>query len=105
MLKIYLSVPYTGMEEESFQKVTLKAAELISQGHVVFSPISHTHHMGKMLSLPVTWDFWRIQDEAFVTWADEIWVYCLDGWDSSVGVAAEMDLARRQGKQIRFIRE
>lgn len=103
MKKIYLSVPYTGMEEESFQKVSLKAAELISQGLIVFSPISHTHHIGKMMSLPVTWDFWKAQDEAFVTWADEIWVLCLDGWKQSVGVAAEVDLASSLGKPVKYI--
>jgi hypothetical protein len=102
-LKVYLSVPYTGMEEESFRQVTSKAAELVSQGLIVFSPISHTHHMGKMKSLPVTWDFWKVQDEAFITWADELWVFCIDGWKRSVGVAAEMDLARKLGKPVKFV--
>lgn len=104
-MKIYLSVPYTGMEDESFEKVSSKAAELMRQRHIVFSPINHTHHMGKLFNLPGDWQFWKEQDEAFIPWCDELWVLCLDGWEKSVGVRAEMDLAISLGKEIRFIGE
>ena len=42
-MKIYLAIPYTGIEEESFNIANKVAARLIEDGHIVVSPISHSH--------------------------------------------------------------
>jgi hypothetical protein len=47
MSKIFLSINYTGMEEKSFRIANKYAAKLISEGHIVFSPISHSHPIAK----------------------------------------------------------
>ncbi len=104
MKRIYLSIPYTKIDrDESFIIANRTAAILINQGHLVFSPISMTHEMLKDNNLPVEWDFWKQLDESFIEWADEIYVCILDGWKESTGVQAEIDIAKRLDKKIRYI--
>ena len=107
-MKIYLATPYSHKSRRvrvgRFKKVNKKAAEIMRGGHVVFSPISHSHPIaetGKINSLDL--DFWLEQDMAFMEWCDELWVYCQKGWDESKGVLAEIDIATEMRKGISYI--
>lgn len=100
MKKIYLACPYTGMEEESFEKVTQVAGRLMEMGYIVFSPITHGHSIAQRVNLPVEHEFWLPQCKPFVEWADEIFVLTLDGWKESRGVNWEIDLAFELKKKI-----
>ena len=109
-MKIYLATPYTHsngfIEHIRFKKVSKQAGELIKQGYIVFSPISHSHPIAhEHPSMPRNYDFWMKQDEAFIRWCDELWIYCQDGWEDSVGVTTEWELAVQLGKPIRFVKE
>ena len=53
-MKIYLAIPYTGNENESFRVANLVAGMLMNQGHIVLSPISHTPVSYTHLTLPTT---------------------------------------------------
>ena len=99
-MKIYLAIPYSGNENSSFVKANRKAAELMNQGNIVFSPISHTHPIASQCDLPADWEFWKKQDESFIEWCDAVYVYCLPGWRESRGVVAEIKLAINLGKEI-----
>jgi len=45
--------------------------------------------------------FWMHQDLAYIEdWADELWVFCLDGWRESPGVQCEIDLALARNKPV-----
>ncbi len=102
--RIYLSIPYTKVDkEESFRVANQTAAFLISQGYLVFSPISMTHEMAVQHGLPVEWDFWKELDESFIQWADELYVCVLDGWLESTGVQAEIKIAGLFNKPVRYI--
>ena len=106
-MKIYLACPYTHqdkhIEAQRFWKANEKAAELLNQGHIIFSPISHSHPIHLAGQLPGDYAFWKAQAEAFVPWCDEMWIYCLPGWEESKGIKEETDLASAIGKPIKRI--
>ena len=109
MKKIYLATPYTHADElvrmERAERVTMKAAALIDEGFAVFSPITHGHAIGDVAPhLPHDWEYWgEVVASYIVDWADELWILMQDGWAQSVGVLAEIEIASRAGKPIRFL--
>jgi hypothetical protein len=102
-VKIYLAIPYTGMEALSFETANRIAGRLMQEGHIVFSPISHSHPIAKTCELPKHWDYWKQADTSFLAWCDVIRVVTLPGWQTSKGVTAELDIGSRLGKGIGFI--
>ena len=103
---IYLATPYSDADpavmQFRFESVTAAAAELMSRGQHVFSPITHSHPIAQVGHLPVEWDYWEVYDKRLLAICDQLYVLTLDGWQESVGVAAEMKLARNMGKPIRY---
>jgi len=109
-MKIYLAIPYTFNPELSFKIANKVAAELMKQGHVVFSPISHSHpvadHLPPILKTDSKW--WMNQDIPFVDWADELHVICIGEYgcnliDNSQGCQMELNHARDTNKPIKLI--
>jgi hypothetical protein len=101
---IYLAVPYSHasykIREARFHAANKKAAELIKQGHIVISPISHSHPIADHLSNHNDSEFWCKQDEVFLNMADQMWVLKLPGWRKSKGIAHEKAMAKRLGKPV-----
>jgi hypothetical protein len=102
-VKIYLAIPYTGMEQISFDTANRIAGRLMCDGHIVFSPISHSHPIAQTCELPKNWDYWREADTAFLAWCDMIYVVAFEGWQKSKGVTEELEIGTKMGKDIRFI--
>lgn len=106
--KIYLAIPYSGMEEESFKIANETAAELMIEGHIVYSPISHNHPIAKERGLPTGWEYWAAFDEEFIKWCDELYVINIgeDGHkliEKSKGCQAEIKIAKKLGKEIKVV--
>lgn len=103
---IYLASPYShpdaAVRQRRFQAACRAAAELIRRGHVVFSPIAHSHAIAQH-GLPVDWGFWEEQDRRLLAACDELWVLMLDGWEDSRGVQAEVAIARKLGKPVGYL--
>jgi len=111
MIKIYLACPYSHEEEavreQRFEMVTRKAAELMLCGYIVFSPISHSHEIAKRMDSAYTMhhDFWMLQDLPYIKdWADEFWVFALDGWRESRGVQHELVIALEVNIPVRIVK-
>jgi hypothetical protein len=118
MKKIYLAIPYSGIEELSYKCANYVAGMLISEGFLVFSPISHSHPIWDAMKnekiLQNTYDTWLTQDKAFVEWCDEIFVVELVGEEvknegyglimKSKGVKQEIEWATEMGKPVKVIR-
>jgi nucleoside 2-deoxyribosyltransferase len=107
MKKIYLAIPYTGMEESSYEQVTKATAEIISSfGVNVLSPITHSHPLTKY-GLKGTWDFWQKIDFQFIEWCDEVWILIpkegVQKVKDSVGVQSEIEYAITLGKPVKYI--
>ncbi len=86
-----------------FKQVNKAAGELMSERKHVFSPISHTHPIAEETSLPLGWDYWEQYDRRFIEMCDEMYILMLDGWEDSIGVQAEIKIAKELGKKITYI--
>ncbi len=108
-MKIYLAVPYSDpsadVRLERFEKVTRKVGELMMQGHIIYSPITSCHPIAIRCGLPTDWGYWEKLDRSFIDWADQVWVYMLDGWKESIGVTAEIKIAEQTDKPVRYIEQ
>ena len=68
MNKIYLAIPYSYNPEESFRIANEVAAELMEEGYVVFSPISHSHPICHFVKEEnkISHEFWLRQDKTWL---------------------------------------
>jgi nucleoside 2-deoxyribosyltransferase len=103
---IYLASPYShpdpSVREERFRAACRAAAALFRAGHFLISPIAHSHVLVEH-GLPGDWTFWQRFDRALLARCDALFVLMLDGWEESVGVQAEIRIARELGKPVRYL--
>lgn len=95
---IYLACPYSHKDPEvmdkRFHTINKIAAKLMSEGYYVFSPISHCHPLAIDGTLPGGWEFWKGYDTAIIKNCKCVLVAMLDGWGTSTGVQAEIQIAK-----------
>lgn len=105
--KIYLACPYSHpdptIREYRFRVVNRVAGRLMKQGHLVFSPISHTHPICVAQDLPYNYDFWKDYDETFMDWAEEFMIVIMEGHLESDGINRERKYMNEQGKPVSYI--
>jgi hypothetical protein len=100
---IYLATAYSDrrphVRQQRFFEVNLMTAVLIQRGHVVFSPISHSHTIAQFLEDQNTnWDFWKKQDLPMLEACSKLVIYAPDSaWEHSTGVQAELEHAELKG--------
>jgi hypothetical protein len=103
---IYLASPYShpdrAVREFRFHEACRAAAQLIRAGRDVYSPIAHSHPIAAH-GLPIDWTFWEPSAQRRLAQCTEVVVLTLDGWRTSVGVRAEMRIARRYDKPVKFL--
>ena len=109
MKKIYLACPYSHKSKAvRIQRVINadeKAAELMEEGYLVFSPLSHSHPISEHCDVdPQDHNFWLRQDLWVLEICDEVHVLCLKGWESSKGIQRELDEAKKLNKVISYHR-
>ena len=100
---IYVCSPYThpdpAVREQRFHAACAMTARLMLEGHVVYSPIVHSHPLVAH-GLPINWSFWQYFDLRHLEFSDEVVVLMLDGWEQSAGVRAEIEKATELGKPV-----
>jgi hypothetical protein len=103
----YLACPYShpdrAVRVARFEAANRAAAVLMQDGHKVFSPISHTHPIAEAGDLPKGWDFWEAFDRAYLAISGKVVVLQIDGWDTSKGVAAEIQIAGEMGIPVEYV--
>ena len=103
-MTIYIAAPYShpdpAVEQERFELVTRAAGWLMRCGYAVFSPVSHSHPVAQSVDLPRSWWFWQAQDLPFMRVCDALYILALEGWEQSIGVAAEIAHAKTVGIPI-----
>lgn len=106
-LFIYVACPYSSdnffEREKRYNAATEYSAHLVATGNHVFSPITHSHPMVAYAELPSDWDYWKSFDERMLQMCDVVHVIMLPGHKESVGVQAEIKIARSLGKPVEFI--
>lgn len=107
---IYLAAPYSHPDEGvrlwRYRAITAVAAHMISQGVVVFSPITMTHPIDVILAdrgATLGSDYWVDFDTSFMHFCTEIAVLQLEGWQKSSGVRREIAFFKSSGRPIRYI--
>lgn len=103
----YLATPYSkhpGGVEEAADEACAVAAHLMREGLSIFSPIAHSHAVAIGGGLDLTdHDFWMPLDRPLFDGACGVIVAMMEGWEDSVGVAAEIEWAKRDGKPILYV--
>lgn len=103
----YLVIPYTDKDKEIENFRALMSdfifSELSKEGRVVIAPISMGHGPARRFGLPTDWKFWAKVDSEILKVCDRILIVKLPGWQDSVGVSAEIKLAKELEKEIIFI--
>lgn len=84
-------------------QVMLKTAQLLNDGHCVFSPIVHCHQMSVTCGLPKDHKFWMKLDFEYLLHCDELWVYRMEGWADSKGITMEIEFAKEHSIPIKYI--
>jgi len=103
---IYLASPYShpdpAVREKRFLAACRTTAELIREGHTVFSPVLIGHSLASE-GLPGDWEFWEPHDREQLGQASALVVLMLPGWEESVGVQAEITIARAIGLPVAYL--
>ncbi len=86
--------------EKRFHAACEAAGKLIKQGHLVYSPIAHSHSIAVRCELPKDWEFWQRVDREYIKWVDEVQVLCLPGWEESTGIENEIKIAKELEKPV-----
>ena len=104
---IYLASPYSDPDPQvrqyRYETVTKVASDLMRDGYHVYSPITHSHPIALDGGLPTGWDYWEPYDQKMLSICTSVHVLQLTGWDISVGIAAEIELAEQMQIPVTFI--
>jgi hypothetical protein len=104
---VYLAAPYTHenpkIVEDRVALINYAAGFLMQKDVIVFSPISHSHPIAMATKLPTSWEYWREFDWAYLSHCHRVVVLTLEGWDTSVGVSAEIQYAKENGLDLFYL--
>jgi hypothetical protein len=106
----YLACPYTSCPDgprTAFESANSIAAELMSAGMNIYSPVTHSHPLVPYLGEECRFDhdFWLGIDKIMVDKCDALIVCCLPGWRESRGMRQEIEWFRDSGKPIKALCE
>jgi len=106
---IYLASPYSHASArircERYWAALQKAADIMATGQSVFCPIAHSHPISEHVASPLahSFDFWMRMDLPLLYKAEALWVYQLDGWEESKGVAKEVAEALKHDITTKYL--
>jgi hypothetical protein len=100
----YLATPYTKYSagiEQAFIDAAKLAARLLRSGLTVYSPITHTHPLAIHGGIdPLDYEIWMPFDKAMMEACGTLIVAHMQGWETSKGVAIEVDFFKRARRPI-----
>lgn len=103
---LYIACPYTDpdpkVREHRVALATKVAAIYIKKGHVVYSPLTHSHPIDVELGETLSSDFWVTFDETFMEICDEMLIIQSKGWAESKGIERERQFFKARNRPISF---
>ena len=100
----YLASPYShpdpAVMEQRFETACRVAGWLMARGEIVFCPIAMSHSVAVRYDLPRDGEFWQRQAREMVSLSKRLVVVKMDGWQTSIGVTAEICIAESLGNYI-----
>lgn len=107
MRKIFLACPYSHPDshviESRFVECNRVAARIVEAGHVVFSQVTLSHPINKVLEKTAPPDIgkmWAPIDAVFMDVMEELIIVDLDGWDKSTGIRREIDFYKQRNQNV-----
>lgn len=79
------------------------AGMILKVGIHVISPIAHTHAIACRQDLPKGFKFWEAYDRALIERCDGMIVLMADGWEQSIGMRAEIEIARSMRLPVLYL--
>jgi len=105
---IYIMCPFSHPDAQTrnarFEAANRYAAGLMSEGHIVFSPLSHSVPISRYLGNPNDSDFYVNQDLFWLQYCDKAHVLMLEGWTQSTGIRRELDETVKLNITVKFIK-
>jgi hypothetical protein len=106
---IYLASPYfhpsKNTREQRYEAVMEYTAFCLNERIPIYSPIVYCHPLAKRHSLPKSAEFWNWYNKSMMRQAFAMRVLKLDGWEDSVGVRGEIEMAEELGIPITYVEE
>ena len=103
MTLVYLACPYSdpdpNIKQQRYMMANKVAAELLSQGILIFSPLTYSITLSQA-GCHQGWVNWKDFDLKMLSKCDRLLVLKLPGWESSRGVAEEITHAKELGLPI-----
>ena len=103
----YMASPYyhtdPTVRHARFQAACLAAGWAIANGLYLYSPIAHTASIANFCDLPHSFDFWEHFDTVGVGSCHDFYILKIPGWEESVGIWREINIAEDMGKNMFFI--
>ena len=103
----YVATPYSkfpGGIFEAYREACRQTAVLIRAGVPAFSPIAHTHGVAIEGNIdPMSHDIWLPADAPMMEAAGGLIVCMMEGWDTSYGIAHEIEAFKAAGKPIVYM--
>lgn len=100
---LYLASPYThpdkAIREKRYRKICKIAAQLHNKFYV-FSPIVQCHGMSVYGNLRGDIGFWLDYARHMISLCSTFMIATMKGWDHSLGIKAEYDIARQFKKPV-----
>jgi hypothetical protein len=104
---LYLASPYTHrralIREQRYQIAVLETGRLMRAGHIIYSPIVHSHPIAVTCGLPDDWGYWRRVNSDILRRAAGLLVLGLEGWERSTGIEGEIAIAQHLGLPVAVI--
>ena len=104
----YLAAPYSHSDpsvvEARITALCKVDAKLMRDGIYTVSPLLK-HFVVAHENLPTDYEYWRGYSEALLCNVDTMIVVTLDGWRESIGVTAEIEMAKALDIAIRYVDE
>jgi hypothetical protein len=74
------------------------------KGIHLFCPIAHTHPIALVGDLPKGWEYWQVYDRIMLSSCSELWIVQMKGWEESIGIKGEIEIAKELGIPIKYIK-
>lgn len=73
--------------------------------HTFIAPMIQDYQLLRyMPSVEATWQDWGKHCRCLIERSDEVWILELEGWDTSVGVAGEIEHAQKHGVPVVYLK-
>lgn len=104
---IYLASPYSNNIPDNYQKTSdfMWKQFLSSSQEVWYSPILHWHHVSTVNEGPSDWVPYRNHNHHMLRLSSQLLILTLDGWETSAGVAMELQWAKEMEIPYLYIDE